>query len=149
MIILEKISNFELEPLVELAYRGDDDLLLKYWGDDFNLKDAVNETMWMVREVSQEAPMDYYAVILDDEEIGYVCKIPNNLYSFGININYRTKNNLIEFWDKVKEVMEDSFICMLYPQNERAIRFLKKQGLVEIEGIEPNCTVLLNVNNNG
>lgn len=145
MIRIEKISNFELRDLVEIAYRGDSDLLDKYWGDDFSLEEAVNETMWMINEVAKEAPMEYFAVLKDDEEIGYVCKIPNNLYSFGININYRTKDNLIEFWEKVKEVMEDGFICMLFPQNVRAIKFLKKMGMVEVEGVENNCTVLLKV----
>jgi hypothetical protein len=82
---------------------------------------------------------------LDGEEIGYVCKIPNNLYSFGININYRTKDNLIEFWERVKELMGDSFICMLFPQNTRAVEFLKKQGMQEVIGVENNCTVLLNI----
>lgn len=145
MIRIEKISNFELRDLVEIAYRGDSDLLDKYWGDDFSLEEAVNETMWMINEVAKEAPMEYFAVLKDDEEIGYVCKIHNNLYSFGININYRTKDNLIEFWEKVKEVMEDGFICMLFPQNVRAIKFLKKMGMVEVEGVENNCTVLLKV----
>jgi len=147
MIILEKISKFELGDLVEIAYKGDDDLLDKYWGDDFNLEEAVNETMFIIGEVEKEAEMSYYSVVCDDEEIGYVCKIPNNLYSFGININYRTKDNLIEFWDRVKEVMGEGFICMLYPQNQRAINFLKKQGMIEVEGVERNCTVLLNINN--
>lgn len=145
MIRIEKISNFELRDLVEIAYRGDSDLLDKYWGDDFSLEEAVNETMWMINEVAKEAPMEYFAVLKDDEEIGYVCKIPNNLYSFGININYRTKENLSDFWERVKEVMEDGFICMLFPQNVRAINWLKKMGMVEVEGVENNCTVLLKV----
>jgi len=144
MIKLVKITIFELPELVGIAYIGDDDLLLHYWGDDFNLEEAVNETMFMVKTVNKEVEVECYSVVLDGEEVGYVCKIPNNLYSFGININYRKKDILIEFWDRVKELMEDSFICMLYPQNTRAISFLKKQGLVEVEGVENNCTVLLN-----
>ena len=147
MIKFEKITIFELRDLVEISYRGDIDLLDKYWGDDFSLEEAVNETMFMVKTVNEEVPVECYAVVLNDEEIGYVCKIPNNLYSFGININYRKKDVLIEFWDKVKELMGEGFICMLYPQNSRAINFLKKQGMVEVSGIEENCTVLLNVNN--
>jgi len=147
MIKFEKITIFELRVLVEISYRGDIDLLDKYWGDDFNLEEAVNETMFMVKTVNEETEVECYAVVLNDEEIGYVCKIPNNLYSFGININYRKKDVLIEFWDKVKELMEEGFICMLYPQNERAINFLKKQGMIEVSGIEENCIVLLNINN--
>ena len=145
MIKIEKISTFELRDLIEIAYRGDSDLLDKYWGDDFSLEEAINETMWMVGEVAKEAPMEYFVVLKDEEEIGYVCKIPNNLYSFGININYRTKENLSEFWEKVKEVMKDGFICMLFPQNVRAINWLKKMGMVEVEGVENNCVCLLNI----
>jgi len=37
MIKLVKITIFELPELVGIAYIGDDDLLLHYWGDDFNL----------------------------------------------------------------------------------------------------------------
>jgi len=146
MIELKQIESNELKQLVEIAYKGDSDLLDKYWGEDFSLEEAINETMYMIREVSKETEMTHYAVLLDGEEIGYVTKIPNNLYSFGININYRTKDNLIEFWERVKEVMEDGFICMLFPQNTRAINFLKKQGMKEIDGVEQNCTVLLNIN---
>ena len=109
------------------------------------LEEAVNETMWMINEVAKEAPMEYFVVLKEDEEIGYVCKIPNNLYSFGININYRTKENLSDFWERVKEVMEDGFICMLFPQNVRAINWLKKMGMVEVEGVENNCTCLLKI----
>lgn len=147
MIRYEKISKFELRNLVVIAYRGDMDLLDKYWGDGFSLEEAVNETMWMVGEVEKEADMQYYSVLCDDEEIGYICCFPHNLYSFGININYRTKENLKEFWDCIKDVMEESFICMLFPQNERAIKWLKKNGMKEVEGVEQNCVCLLNVNN--
>jgi hypothetical protein len=43
MIILEKISKFELRNLVEIAYKEDDDLLLHFWGDEFSLEEAINE----------------------------------------------------------------------------------------------------------
>ncbi|MES2382406.1 MAG: hypothetical protein V4538_15270 [Bacteroidota bacterium] len=145
MIKLEKISTFGLRNLVEIAYKGDSELLDKYWGEDFNLEDAVNETMWMVGEVSKEAEMSYYSVELDDCEIGYVCCFEHNLYSFGININYRTKDNLVEFWERIKEIMGQSFICMLFPQNERAINFLKTQGMKIVDGVEQNCVTLLNI----
>lgn len=145
MINLEKISSFELRKLVEIAYRGDNDLLEHFWGEDFSLEEAVNETMNMVKRVAEEVKMDYYCVVDDEEEIGYVCCFPNNLYSFGINIQFRTKNVLSEFWDRVKEVMGDSFICMLFPQNTRAIKWLEKCGMVRVDGVEENCVVMLNL----
>jgi len=145
MIELNKISKFELRDLVEFSYKGDRELLDKYWGDDFSLDEAVNETMRMIDIVSQEAKMSYYAIEDDGHEIGYMCCIPNNLYSFGINIEYRTKRVKEEFWRVAKEVMGNSFICMLYPQNVRAIEFLKKMGMKVVDGVEQNCVTLLNI----
>ena len=149
MILLEKISNFELRNLVEIAYSGDTELLDKYWGDGFSFYEAVEENLRCINLVGKEVEeagkrMDYYSVILDDEEIGYVCCFQNNLYSFSININYRTKTNLSELWERIKEIMGGSFICALFPQNTRAINWLKKCGMVEVDGIENNCTILLN-----
>ena len=34
---------------------------------------------------------------------------------------------------------------MLYPNNKRAINFLKKQGMIEVDGVEDNCVTLLNL----
>ena len=145
MLTLKKILLEDLRQYVEIAYKGDDDLLLHYWGTDLNLQEAVDLTMSLIEQVDKEVPVDYYAVESEEQEIGYIVKFPNNLYSFSININYRTKENLICFWELIKEVMEDGFICMLFPQNERAIKWLKKCGMVEVFGVENNCVTLLNI----
>ena len=145
MLTLKKILLEDLRQYVEIAYKGDDDLLLHYWGTDLNLQEAVDLTMSLIEQVDKEVPVDYYAVESEEQEIGYIVNFPNNLYSFSININYRTKENLICFWELIKEVMEDGFICMLFPQNERAIKWLKKCGMVEVFGVENNCVTLLNI----
>lgn len=145
MIILEKISIFELEKLVYISYEGDEDLLNCFWGESFNLEKAVNETMNAINQYQEETNMQHYAVLLDGKEIGYLSCFPHNLYSFGININYRTKEILNDFWEQIKDILGSSFICMLFNQNTRAIKFLKKKGMVEIEGVEQNCTTLLNI----
>ena len=145
MITLEKISIFELPKLVEISYKDDYDLLSKYWGEDLSLIEAVNETMNAIKKYQEETNMQHCMVVNDGEEIGYVSFFPNNLYSFGININHRTKEILEEFWEAIKDILGDNFICLLFPQNTRAINFLKKCGMVEIEGIEQNCTTLLNI----
>ncbi len=146
MISLKKITKFELQNLVEIAYKGDVELLDKYWGDGYSLEEAVGATMDAINKLDSDVEISYYSVILDEEEIGYVCKFQNNLYSFSININHRTKDNLIEFWERIKEVMEDSFICMLYPQNSRAVNWLERCGMVKVEGVEENCVIMLNIN---
>jgi len=145
MITLTEISLSELRKYVEIAYRGDLDLLDFYWGENFSLEEAVNETMFLINQVAEEIDVDCYSVENDGEEIGYIVKFPNNLYSFSININHRTKKNLIEYWERIKEVMEEGFICMLYPQNSRAINWLKKCGMVEVKGVQQELVTLLKV----
>ena len=147
MISLTEIPLSELRKYVEIAYRGDFDLLDKYWGDGFSLEEAVNETMFVINQVAEEIDVDCYSVENDGEEIGYIVKFPNNLYSFSININHRTKKNLIEYWERIKEVMEEGFICMLFPQNIRASNWLKRCGMIEVFGVENNCVTLLFNNN--
>lgn len=145
MVKLKQIDIFELRNYVKIAYIGDYELLDKYWGQNFNLDDAVNETMRGIETTSKQVKMNHFAVTNDNDDIGYLSCFHNNLYSFSINIKYRTGDILIQYWSKIKEVLGDKFICMLYPQNTRAIRFLKKQGMVEVPDIEPNCITLLNV----
>jgi len=142
-MVLKKITKFELKEYVEIAYKGDAELLSKYWGENFSFEDAVNETLNSVELTSSEVDMKFFSVYEKEEIIGYICCFQNNLYSFAINIEYRTKELLIEFWNKIKEAVGDSFICLLYPQNDRAIKWLMKCGMVEVENIEQNCTVLI------
>ena len=143
MLTLKKILLEDLRQYVEIAYKGDDDLLLHYWGTDLNLQEAVDLTMSLIEQVDKEVPVDYYAVESEEQEIGYIVKFPNNLYSFSININYRAKENLICFWELIKEVMEDGFICMLYPQNSRAIKWLQKCDMKIVEGVKQDLITLI------
>lgn len=146
-IDIEKISKFTLPELIRIAYEGDEDLLNKFHVDKFDINGAVASTLWMIEQTDEREyeEMDHYKVSLDGTPIGYVSLFPNFLYSFGININYRTKEILTEWWAKVKEIFGGKFITMLYPNNERAIEFCKKQGMVEVPDIEDNCVTLLNL----
>ena len=147
MVNLLKISKFDLPEAIKIAYEGDDELLEKYHVDKYDLMGAVASTLRMIYKMVEweNMEMDYYKVMQDETPIGYICTYPNNLYSFGINKKYRSKEILKEWWSRVKEVMGEKFITMLYPNNTRAINFLKKQGMVEIEDIEDNCVTLLNI----
>jgi len=142
-IKLEKISIFELPLLVRISYDGDEDLLNKYHIEKFSLEDAVESTMGMIKETGDTIEMSYFKVVLGDEPIGYLAIFQNFLYSFGINIKYRTKEVILQYWELIKEVLNDGFITMLYPNNDRAINFLKKQGMSEVEDIEEGLITLI------
>lgn len=147
MVTLIKISKFELPEAIKIAYEGDTELFEKYHVEKFDINGAVASTLQMVHTTVEweGLEMDYYKAMLGENEIGYVCCYPNNLYSFGVKKEYRKKDILLEWWSAVKSIFNGKFITMLYPNNTRAISFLKKQGMVEVEGVENDCVVLLNV----
>ena len=147
MVVLNKIDKFTLPTLIRIAYEGDDDLLTKYHVDKFDINGAVASTLWMIEmtERNENKEMQHYEVLSYGEKIGYISTYPNMLYSFGINTKFRTGEVLAGWWNEIKNVLGDKFISMLYPNNTRAINFLKKQGMQEIEGIEDNCVTLLNI----
>lgn len=147
MVNIIKISKFDLSKVIKIAYEGDEDLLEKYHVDKFDLMGAVAKELSIIFNTVEweDTEMDYYKIMYNDVEIGYMCTYPNNLYSFGINKEYRTKEILTDWWNKVKGIMGEKFITMLYPNNKRAINFLKKQGMIEVDGVEDNCVTLLNL----
>lgn len=145
---MQIISKFDVLPeLIRIAYEGDSELLEKYHVDKFDLMGAVASTMYMIEKTVQyeNKEMDYYQVSYNETPIGYVCTYPNTLYSFGINIAYRTKDILIEWWKNVKELFDGGFVTMLYNNNGRAINFCKRQGMEVVEGMEEEFVTLLNI----
>lgn len=135
--------HYDLKKYVEIAYKDDNDLLTKYHIDNYNFEQAVDVTMQMISLTSKDVKMSFFGVVNNNENIGYLCVFSNNLYSFGINIKKRTKEVLSEFWSSIKEVLGNSFICMLFKNNIRAIKYLQKCGMVIIEGVEEEAVTLL------
>ncbi len=144
MVILEEITKQELPDLIRIAYEGDKDLLDKYHVDKFDIHGAVASTLFMIAETENGVDMTHYKVALGDISIGYISVFENFLYSFGINKEYRKKEILIEWFEKVKEVLGYKFITMIYPNNSRAINFLKKQGMKIVNGIKEDVITLIN-----
>ena len=145
MIELVEIMNFELQGFVEAAYENDEELLTKYHIRPLTLDEAVQETMNMIMITSVGLNMKYFGLLMDGDKIGYICVFENNLYSFALNIDYRVPSILQCFWENIVEILGDSFICMLYPNNTRAIKWLERQGMCVVDGVEVSCVTLLKV----
>ena len=56
----------------------------------------------------------------------------NILYSFGVHPEKRTEENLKLFWEYLENEHDDGFLCYLYSNNIRAIKWLKKNGMSEV-----------------
>jgi len=59
----------------------------------------------------------------------------NILYSFGVHPDKRSEDNLRLFWEYLSNEYDDGFLCYLYSNNIRAIKWLKKNGMSEVEMI--------------
>lgn len=56
----------------------------------------------------------------------------NILYSFGVHPEKKTEENLKLFWEYLENEHDDGFLCYLYSNNIRAIKWLKKNGMSEV-----------------
>jgi hypothetical protein len=101
-------------------------------------------TMEMIRDASKVKKLSYYKAVYKQIPIGYVVLFNDCLYSFGINKKYRKKEILIDWWSSVRSLMGKNFFTALYKNNERAINFLVKQGMVATE-YEDGSVLLVNV----
>jgi hypothetical protein len=147
MVTLKPIETYELRSLVELAFDCDTELLTKFHIKTGDLSCCVNHTMKTIFQTMQEleGKFEFYAVMRGSETIGYTVLINDGdvsvLYSFGININYRTQLVLTDWIDCVKEVSQSKLIAMLWNKNTRAIAFLRKHGM-RVTGIDADSTTL-------
>lgn len=133
MIHIKKISITELPELVELSYKDDVDLLEKYHVAKMDLRKAVMSTLVMIGETAKNYQLQYYRVMDKKTPIGYFIIFNECLYSFAINIHYRTKVVLTNWWKQVLNVLGDHFMCSLNPNNTRAVKFLERQGMKVIQ----------------
>lgn len=128
MVVLEKIPFSKLKEAVDIAYEDDIELFDKYHIIKGSCGECVNKTMELIKEVSEYTPMVYYHVVWNGVMIGYVCRFEDVLYSYGLNIAYRRKKILCEWWEEVGILMGGYFKTFLFSNNERARDFLHRNG---------------------
>lgn len=129
MVTIKKISKPELATLIQSSFEGDNDLIEKYRPVEMTMEETIADIEERINETSKEQKLDYYKVICHKEPIGYFVTTERFLYSFAINIKFRKKDILTNWWQQVKSVLGENFRCMLYENNERAIHFLEKNGM--------------------
>lgn len=113
------------------AFSDDTDLVSKYHCVDGTFQMCVTDTYFKIKQASSLYPMEWYNIHEGDAIIGYVvtCKTYSFLYSFGMNIGYRTPSNMITYFDKISCLFDGGFTCGLWAKNIRAIEYLMKNGM--------------------
>lgn len=132
------ISPAQLESCVTTAFKGDKWLLHKYHVSPGTLEHCVHHTVANIgNDIAHFGiKVQLYKVCIGGVDIGYTVFIKEKyghtkfylLSSFGINIEYRTKEVLLPWLEQVSWIAGDDYSTALHPCNKRAISFFKRNG---------------------
>lgn len=126
---------------IYIACKGDQDLL-KYFDPAFSVRSTEEAADVIYQKIISNYPESRMKPIqYEGEVVGFMCWLPGLLISFGINIDYRKPGILSKVWDLIIATVGESFSCVLYTQNVRAINWLRRCGM---QVLGENLTILIN-----
>lgn len=125
----KSINIEELKEYIDAAFYGDIELLSFY--DPSQPVKTIEEACENVySKIKYNYSDDQFSGIeIGGEKVGYFVYGNSILISFGINRKYREGISLSHFWGKIKEKLGDTFQCVLYSHNKRAIGWLERCGM--------------------
>lgn len=135
------IETASLKRVLENTYEGDE-AIVKLYDPNVSVssvKEVVDNIFEKIERYGEAAIS--YAVRLEGNEIGYFVLSGDFLVSFGLNVRHRTTETLRSFFEVMKSNMPADFVCALWSKNERAIRWLTKNGMKNLL-IKNEITVL-------
>lgn len=98
------------------------------------MQDISQQIILRINKCLIEYPSSY--IFVDEERKYFAVWMKahgdNILYSFGVHPEKRSKENLKLFWEYLENENDDGFLCYLYSNNIRAIKWLKKNGMDEV-----------------
>ena len=144
-MIVKIIDVGGLKEAIEIAFDGDEEIVELY---DPNIK--VNSVGEVVEDIYRKLfeiknICIFKAVYTSQTLIGYYAYSDMLLISFGINNKYRTKENLSELFDVIRNDLGEVFGCRLWSKNLRAINWLKKNKMQVLDEYN-NITELIYLN---
>lgn len=143
MLRMIEIELFQIRRYVTIAFQDDQELIDKFHKINGDLVKCVDSTVGFIQFHSKHYVLRYYAVFFNSIPIGFtvISIVSRLLYSFGLNINYRTKQNVSTWFNMTKQLLPNGMTCILWSKNSRAINFLIRNGL-KISSKENELTVL-------
>ena len=119
--------------VLKKCYNTDTDFLNKYHSiKGITTEQAIEREYDMMNKAVTSERFDCYEIFIDKSFAGYFNLEEYNKKSFlgGFFIlpNYRTKGNIIKFWQLIKARLDGDIGCVLYDSNIKAINFIKKAG---------------------
>lgn len=129
MIRVKKVSKARIKDYINIAFKDDKELGNYHILGNVSLDKMVSDTVYRILDTTLGFDSKFYEIIKDKTPIGFFVIVGRFLYSFGVNNKFRSKENLVEWFEIVKKELHYSFYSVMNEKNTRAIEFLQKQGM--------------------
>jgi hypothetical protein len=120
---------------IMFAFEGDKDIS-KYCDKndkELDLEKLVLSIFKKLLEYEEAGECDFYDLSVENEVVGYGFNYKNILISFGVNKKFRNKEKLEKVFEIIKGKFNSDFETYMWERNERAVNWLKKSGMTEME----------------
>lgn len=133
---MREVNSLKLIEFIECAWSGDVNLPLFYDSSlsQKSLTTMVKDTHDKIMDMfEQDSELKMLGIEIDNQMVGFLILSErfNCLYSFGVRHDFRNEKVLKPLFFYITSKLKDGFFCMLNEHNTRAIRWLKKCGMVE------------------
>lgn len=145
MVKIKQISKNVIGQYVSIAFKDDTELSKYHILGGETIEKCVVDTVYRILDVSTQYDLRFYKVMNNKQPIGFFVLGDKFLFSFGINVKFRNKEVLTEWFAIVKKLLHNSFFSVMNDKNTRAISFLEKQGMKIKNRDEQNKTVTLTI----
>jgi hypothetical protein len=125
----KEINIDELRKYVFAAFKGDEEIV-SFYDKIQNINSASDACENVYAKIINEyADAKLIGIDIDNEVAGYIAYKESLLISFSLGVKFRKKDFLIDFWEIIKGELPNTFQCVLYSHNSRAINYLEKSGM--------------------
>lgn len=131
--------------VIKYAFEKDDEIFKYCDKNDENL--STNKLVFSIfkkiLEYNKTGECEFYNLNVDNELVGYGFNYKNILISFGVNKKFRNKEKLEKVFYVIKNKFNHNFETYMWKRNVRAINWLKKCGMIEVESNIDNVIKLI------
>jgi hypothetical protein len=128
------VNALKIEEYIRGAWNEDEELE-GYYDRSLTrrtLDGMVYDTSRKIRDMMEyDERLALLGIEMNREPIGFIILSDklSNLYSFGVNVKYRSRFVLEHIFDYIKKRLKNNFYCVLYDYNTRAINWLINCGM--------------------
>lgn len=128
-MIIKSINKEQFKEAIRISFDSDTNIYPMYcpYVKVKSVDDIVNDISYRIEKEKGNATLK--GVYEKGVMIGYYVYEEKILISFALNVRYRTRKYLKEFWSKIRSDLKGGFECFLWNENIRGYKWLQKNGM--------------------